>query len=214
MKLVFFVIAVVAFFLKNDVAAAQTVEKTAVVFDSKLVHLLDSLHDEDQRWRNLLTKIRNGQADSSQLGEARKMMRETDSLSHFHLKKIIEERGFPNYDLVGEDGSHNFWLLMQHQDKYVFFQENVLDLMKIEVEKGKASGKDYAYLLDRVAVNSDKPQTFGTQMHLNADSSSYEPKPCLEPEKLNERRASVGLGTIENYIETMNQRYFGTLKKG
>lgn len=48
-------------------------------------------------------------------------------------------------------------------------------------------------------------------MALNQDSTSYEPKPVIEPEKLNERRSKFGLSTIEYYIEKMNERYFGSL---
>jgi hypothetical protein len=50
-------------------------------------------------------------------------------------------------------------------------------------------------------------------MQLNKDNTSYEPKPVIDPEHLNERRKSVGLDTIEEYIKTMNTRYFGTLRK-
>ena len=88
----------------------------------------------------------------------------------------------------------------------------MLEKMKIECERNNASKLYYAYLIDRVKVNSGELQIYGTQMQLNADSSSYEPKPVVEPEKLDERRKKVGLVPISEYIETMNQRYFGTLK--
>lgn len=65
----------------------------------------------------------------------------------------------------------------------------------------------------KVAVNTGKPQVYGTQMTLNADGTSFEPKPCIEPERLDERRASVGLGTIASYIEVMNRNYSGQIKK-
>ena len=102
---------------------------------------------------------------------------------------------------------------MQHQDRHSQFQEEVLHKMKEEADKGKASVINYAYLLDRVKVNTGQLQVYGTQMILNSTKTSYEPKPVVEPSKLNERRKSVGLDTIESYIETMNSRYFGTLKK-
>ena len=85
--------------------------------------------------------------------------------------------------------------------------------MKIEVDKGKASAQNYAYLLDRVKVNTGKLQVYGTQMVLNEKQTSYQTQPLIDPEKVNERRASVGLDSIEAYIALMNSQYHGTLKK-
>ena len=50
-------------------------------------------------------------------------------------------------------------------------------------------------------------------MKLNAASTSYEPQPMIDPDKLNERRKSVGLDSIESYTETINKIFFRTLKK-
>jgi hypothetical protein len=72
---------------------------------------------------------------------------------------------------------------------------------------------DYAYLVDRVKVNTGQLQVYGTQMRLNKDSTSFEPKPVIDPDKLNERRKSVDLSMIESYIEIMNERYHGSLCK-
>ena len=85
--------------------------------------------------------------------------------------------------------------------------------MKLEVNRNNASKTYYAYLIDRVKVNTGEKQIYGTQMQLNAESTSYEPKPTIKPKKLNERRRMVDLPPIEEYIETMNTRYIGTLKK-
>ena len=85
--------------------------------------------------------------------------------------------------------------------------------MKMEVDWGKACATNYAYLVDRVKVNSGQPQVYGTQMQMNSDTTSFEPMTVIEPEKLNERRKSVGLDSIESYIQTMNERNIGSLKK-
>lgn len=190
-------------------------EKIEINFDKKLIKLLDSLVTEDQKWRSYLVKFDNKQLGNDTLSRKTIIyhLRATDSLNYFHLKNIFQTYGFPNFDLVGQTGSNNYWLLMQHQDRHSQFQEEVLHKMKEEADKGKASVINYAYLLDRVKVNTGQLQVYGTQMILNSTKTSYEPKPVVEPSKLNERRKSVGLDTIESYIETMNSRYFGTLKK-
>lgn len=141
------------------------------------------------------------------------MIDRTDSLNYLALTAIVAEHGFPGYDKLSKDGSHTFWLLIQHQDKHPDFQEKVLDMMEVAVQENKAPGRDYAYLLDRVLINTGRPQVYGTQMRVNQAGTSFEPKPCVEPERLDERRASVGLGTIAGYIEVMNQTYSGEIRR-
>jgi hypothetical protein len=175
---------------------------------------LDSLKQEDQRWRNYMTQHNNKQVvDTISNAAISKYMIRADSLNLKEVRRIFKEYGFPGFDLVGQDGSHDFWLLVQHQDRHPAFQDSVLTAMKVQVDNNKAYGSDYAYLTDRVKVNTGQLQVYGTQMHLNADSTSFEPKPVIDPDKLNERRKSMGLSTIEEYIESMNKTYYGALKK-
>jgi hypothetical protein len=181
--------------------------------DKPLYQTLDSMKVHDQKWRNLAVQTRNKETNAIPLDSIHKMMGLVDSMNYFILKNIIEKKGFPNYDMVGKQGSNNFWLLVQHQDAHPEFQQDVLKLMKIEVDKEKASASNYAYLMDRVMLNTNQLQIYGTQMQMNAERTSYEPRPLKEPEKVNERRMSVGLGSIEDYIETMNRRNYGSLKK-
>ena len=184
-------------------------------YNHKLITIIDSMETEDQKWRGLSRQVDNNEIDSTVYN--RKLLNKniglTDSLNYYLCKKIFNQYGYPNYELVGVEASHNFWLLIQHQDNRTSFQDSVLQKMKIEVDKGQASGKDYAYLIDRVKVNTKEFQIYGTQMILNKGGTSYEPRLVIEPEKLNERRKSVGLSTEEDYIKMMNATYFGTLKK-
>ncbi len=190
-------------------------EKSEAGLDKPLLHLLDSLTTEDQKWRNYMTKFWNGElkGDTISMQTIGYNCVLADSLNYFQVKEIFAKYGFPNYDLVGEKGSSDFWLLVQHQDRHPSFQDSVLAKMKIEVDSGKASASNYAYLVDRVKVNTGQPQVYGTQMQMNSDTTSFEPKNVIEPDKLNERRKSVGLDSIESYIQTMNEHNFGSLKK-
>lgn len=192
------------FLIYNSICSSQ--------IDTILANKIDSMAKIDQYWRGMLRRIENNESDSVSLEDARRKVLETDSLNYLNLKQIFSINGYLGYSEVGEKSSNNFWLLVQHFDNDPEFQEEVLSKMKIEVEKDNASKNNYAYLVDRVKVNSNQLQVYGTQMQLNKDSSSYEPKPLIEPEKVNERRSNVSLPPIEKYIEMMNRRYFGSLK--
>ncbi len=181
--------------------------------DSSLVIKVDSMVSMDQIWRGLYRQLNNNEIDTISKSRVVKAMRRTDSLNFMILKSIFNKHAYLGYSKVGKKSSHNFWLLVQHQDKNPAFQERVLLEMKQEVENNNASYLDYAYLVDRVKVNTEELQIYGTQMTLNSDTSSYIPKPVINPKELNKRRKIAGLDPIESYIKTMNERYFGDLKK-
>ena len=174
---------------------------------------LENMVIEDQKWRHLMTESKNSAKDSIPHDTINQHMILTDSLNYYKLRDIFAKYGYPNKDLVGDKGSGNFWLLVQHQDRRPAFQDSVLKAMKVEVDRDKASPSNYAYLVDRVCINSNKEQVYGTQMQLNHDSTSYEPRPVIEPSKLDERRKSMHLSGIEVYISEMNKNYSGYLKK-
>ncbi|MBL7795316.1 MAG: hypothetical protein JNJ90_02340 [Saprospiraceae bacterium] len=175
---------------------------------------IDSMTAEDQHYRSLLRDARNQPVRNEQnIQKCVEHVQWIDSLNLLKAKAIFAEFGYPGIDLVGKESSHHFWLLAQHCDADPDFQEKMLDAMYDQVTKKNADAKDYAYLRDRVSVNRGQLQTYGTQMQINADSTSFEPKPMVEPEKIDARRQEMGLGTMENYIFTMNQVYHGVLKK-
>lgn len=188
--------------------------QNVVLNDSSFAKRIECLKNEDQKWRNLFTDYKNGVLkDTLNLDFIQSMINKTDSLNYYELENIINSIGFPAYSKVGRVAAHSFWLLVQHQDNNISFQEKVLEMMYDAYRKNDASGKDFAYLKDRVQINKNEKQIYGTQLILNKSQSSYEPNNLIDPGKVNERRSSVGLGPIEHYIDTMNSRYFGTLKK-
>jgi len=112
------------------------------------------------------------------------------------MKKIIEMVGWPTISRFGAQTSNDAWLLVQHADHDVEFQKHCLELMK-QLPEEETIKIYLAYLEDRVAVNEKRPQIYGTQFWEH--DGVYEPRPIWEPEKVNERRASIGLETLEEY---------------
>lgn len=64
--------------------------------------------------------------------------------NELRVKAVFDRYGFPGYDLVGKKGSNNFWLIVQHCDKNVSFQQMVLKAMKKELPKRNADPKNFA----------------------------------------------------------------------
>ena len=123
------------------------------------------------------------------------------------LEKIFDEFGYPGYDLVGKEGSNNFWLMIQHSDKDIDFQSRVLEKLKVEVDNKNADGSNYGLLTDRVKINKGEKQIYGTQVTYTIDGQAY-PKPLLDSVNVNKKRAEVGLEPIEEYLNMMTLMHF------
>ncbi|MEH6309079.1 DUF6624 domain-containing protein [Olivibacter sp. CPCC 100613] len=142
--------------------------------------------------------------------------RYTDSVfeSHYNIvKKIFTKYGFPGYRLVGKDGAKSFWLIVQHCDKWPKFQEKVLRKMRHEVLNNNASGENYAFLVDRVRKNKGEKQVFGTQVSFDITKSQAHVKDLEDPEHVNQRRTSVGLESLESYLNRMSINHYNMNKK-
>ena len=155
-------------------------------------------------------------------GEYKKLTQEEwnefkDSVFTTHQKRIEEifnEYGFVGYDLVGEKGSQDFWLVVQHSDHNPEFQKKVLEKMKQEVEQGNADSKSYALLVDRVKLNTGQRQIYGTQVDYNFKLAQAYPKKLADSLNVNQRRKSVGLEPIEVYLNRMSEMHFEMNKEG
>jgi hypothetical protein len=119
---------------------------------------------------------------------------------------MIAADGWPGKTMVGEDGAHAAWLLVQHADLDRPLQKDVLARMKPMVDTGEVSAVDYAYLEDRVAVAEHRPQRYGTQF-----DAHQQPQPIEDEAHLEERRKAIGMPSMAEYREMMRKMY-GTPK--
>ncbi|MBL7806120.1 MAG: hypothetical protein JNL02_20420 [Saprospiraceae bacterium] len=181
------------FFLLLFFAACSN-NKAILFSQERLPFLIDSLYQADQSTVNI-------QPPDSAAAEYQRVIR-----SNFpYVEKIFNRYGFPGYDLVGEEASNKYHLLIQHSDFAPEFQLKVLKSMKKQVSRHNASGQNFAYLTDRVEINHGRPQIYGTQIYMSGNSQI---KPCIDMAHLNERRQSVGLSTIEEYLEKCNETFY------
>jgi hypothetical protein len=125
------------------------------------------------------------------------------------MKEILEERGWPGWSLVGEDGSTAAWALVQHADLDPAFQELALAYLMGAVEADDASLGDLAYLIDRVRVAKNLPQVYGTQIGPGPDGDIAPRTPIEDPDTVDARRAAAGLGTLVEYYDEIREA-FGT----
>lgn len=130
------------------------------------------------------------------------------------LKQIFKQYGFVGFDLAGKEGSQNFWLMIQHSDHNPDFQKEVLEKMKIEVDKGNAKPSNYGLLVDRVMLNIGKQQVYGTQVDYNMETGQAFPRNLKDSSEVNKKRKSIGLEPIEEYLNGMSEMHFEMNKEG
>jgi hypothetical protein len=118
------------------------------------------------------------------------------------MRLVLAQYGWPGRRLVGDEGSHGAWLLLQHADRDTALQRTALQLLETAVQADDASRRDLAYLTDRVRAAEGRPQVYGTQLQYDGRGCAS-PKPSEEPAQLDARRASVGLEPVAQYVQTV-----------
>lgn len=114
------------------------------------------------------------------------------------LREVIKKHGWPKISSVGKEVSEGAWLIAQHADHDVVFQEECLKLM--QSHENDVDRKLIAYLEDRVLKNNDKPQKYGTQWTIEEDERLI-PYPIDDIDTIDQRRASMGLEPYAEYVK-------------
>jgi hypothetical protein len=116
------------------------------------------------------------------------------------LEAIIEEHGWPGKSLVGEDGSHAAWFLLQHAIVRPDLLRRGLPLLRAAVARGEAAPAQAAYLEDKVCFWERRPQRYGTQFDWDANGR-MSLWVLEDAERVDEYRSAVGLGPLQEKIE-------------
>ncbi len=121
------------------------------------------------------------------------------------LNEIIDRIGYPTSDKVGKEASEAAWLVVQHSIGQPSFMKKCVKLLEMAVKQDKANPINLAYLSDRIAVFEGKPQLYGTQFDWD-ENGEMSPKPFDNMTKVNDRRSSVSLNTLEEQTQIMREQ--------
>ena len=115
------------------------------------------------------------------------------------LKDIIKKYGrWPSSKFVGLAGESAAWLIAQHSDYDVKFQECCLKLLK-KLPPTKQRKIFIAYLIDRILVNRNAKQIYGTQFFKG------KPRPIKNIAHLDLRRKKMNLEPFAVYQKHMKK---------
>ena len=130
-----------------------------------------------------------------------------DSSNTAWLRGMVTRHGWPDRDVVGQDGAKGAFLLVQHADADTAFQVEMLDSLQASLDRGQADGQWVALLTDRIAVARGLPQRYGTQT--KEVNGRFVLEPVVDSANLDARRKTMGLPPIAEYIRILDSVYFG-----
>lgn len=130
----------------------------------------------------------------------RPMMR-VDSAHTARIRQILDEHGWPGISRVGAEGARAAFLLVQHTEDDEL-QRRALGMMQAAAP-GEVSLPDLALITDRVRVGQGLPQLFGSQF--SAVDGRWIADPIDDVARLDERRASMGLPPMADYVRMIAQ---------
>ena len=166
-----------------------------IAFNEALRQELIQMRDADQRIRTTALHATNFHGILA-----------VDGRHLLRMKEIVAQHGWPGKSLVGEDGSHAAWLLVQHATQDPDFMNHCRGLMDRAVKNGEASAKDYAFLVDRVRLQRGKPQLYGTQF-IKDSRGRLILQPLKDPEEVDERRHKMGMEPLAEYEAELQKFY-------
>jgi hypothetical protein len=121
------------------------------------------------------------------------------------LNNIIDKIGYPTIDKVGKEASEAAWLIIQHSIGQPAFMKKCAKLLEEAVQDDKANRTNLVYLTDRIAVYENKPQLYGTQFDWD-ENGELNPHPFDDLAKVNQRRNSIGLITLQEQTEIIRKQ--------
>lgn len=183
----------------------------AVIIDKKTLKTeLDSIYQEDQKYRGeIVLSIEKTGWFSPETKQFWALQNSIDSANLQRITEIIEEiGGYPGKSLVGDTASRTAFYVLQHAPDSIqeVYHELIMNAAKNdELDKSKA-----ALYHDRYLMHKGEPQVYGTQLStkFRRDSITGETiditflSPIADTTNIDSLRKSVGLGSLEEYLNS------------
>ncbi len=198
MKKIVIIFLIISLF--KPIGKSQTTEY------KNLARLIDSMYIADQKTMNDIVESSKKNASPEKMKELFERQNETIKRHIPTEKTIIEKYGYPTIDKVGKETSHHFFTLVQHADADIDFQEKMLKVIKKETSKGNITGKEFAFLSDRVRLAQGKSQLYGSQVTYD-DVGNSVPKNLYKSVKVDSRRQKYGLEPLNVYLKMMTEMH-------
>jgi len=167
---------------------------------------LEAIFEADQKGRLSIEAAQNRHGLSSpEVADLWKTQHSNDEKNRKRLIEIVDQSGWPKQSLVGEKAALAAFLVLQHAD--FALQKRYLPLLRATAERGETKLKWLALLEDRVLVREGKKQLYGSQVRNQKGVEGWQLEPIEDEANVDERRAKMGLGPLNEYLKTFGIEY-------
>lgn len=179
-----------------DSAAAHPPQTFAEELDRRL--------GVEQAGRGAIGLIRNAGLPPDQMAlattEIWKELGSHDAANTEWLKSNLPPDGWFRISRDGARTATNAWLIVQHSPD-TEWQKTILARMTPLIAEKEVNGRDYALLYDRVELFAGRPQRYGSQG--TCEGGRLVIHKLEDAQRVDEWRASVGLGPLEEYKKVL-----------
>ena len=166
---------------------------------------LASLYASQVKINEITANFKEDDCSRSTLEKIQDLKAQIEFKCREELKSLVYQWGWPKASVLGEEVCEQAWYIVYHSDADVFFQNYCLKHIERLWKDREVPGKHYAYLYDRVAMNKNKPQRYGTQKF---GDGYYQVE---DFKKVNYLRIIVGLGALQYFMHDIRGLYEGGL---
>jgi len=159
------------------------------------------LSDQQLRYKKIQTK------DKKELKAINLEIAETGKKNLAEVKNILNTYGWPKISEIGKDAQNNLWLITQHADHDIRFQEEALKKMKLLLKSHELILENYAFLTDRVLCNLNYLQEYGTQVNWTNHGMASGFRSIRNEWDVDNRRKKLGLTNLATYSLNYGFKY-------
>jgi hypothetical protein len=137
--------------------------------------------------------------DSPVVAALRRLQQIQNQQNLEELEALLLEKGWPKRSQVSSDAAGAAFLILQHSNATA--QEKYLPLLEKCCRENEGDWQLYALMFDRMLMNKNLPQRYGTHYNLDNRSTNARILYRLEDEtKVDEWRKEIGLEPLTDYL--------------
>jgi hypothetical protein len=122
------------------------------------------------------------------------------------LEVLLTVKGWPERSKVGSEAASAAFYILQHSNATA--QEKYLPLFEKACRANEGDWRQYALMFDRMRMNRNKPQRFGTHAYMDPRAGKTNHLYPLEDElRVDEWRKEIGLEPLDEYLRKSGIEY-------
>jgi hypothetical protein len=150
--------------------------------------------------------------DSPVVNALRRLQKMQNQKNLEELELLLQEIGWPKRSQVGPDAAGAAFFVLQHSDASA--QKKYLPMFEKCCRENEADWQQYALMFDRMRINMNLPQRYGTHSNLDNRATGESLLYPLEDEtKVDEWRKEIGLEPLKDYLKRTNIKYIPSTQK-